>query len=64
MTRSRPFTAVAAVVLLVVALAHLIRVVEGWQVTIADSEIPQWVSIVAFVVAGGLSLMLFRESRG
>ena len=64
MTGSRPFTAFAAIVLLVVALAHLLRVVEGWQVTIGDRAIPQWMSIVAFVVAGGLSLMLFREGRG
>lgn len=63
MSRSRPFTMVAAVVLLVVALAHLLRIIEGWQVTISDNSIPQWVSILAVIVAGGLSLMLFRESR-
>ena len=58
MTGSRPFTAVAAIVLLVVALAHLLRVVEGWQVTIADRAIPQWMSIVAF------DCMLFGRPPG
>ena len=63
MTRSRPFTLLAAIVLGVVALAHLLRVVAGWQVTIAECSIPQWVSIVAIAVTGGLSWMLLREAR-
>lgn len=64
MTRARPFTRLAAIILLVVALAHLLRIVEGWQVTIADSRMPIWISWVGVIVAGVLSLMLFRESRG
>jgi hypothetical protein len=60
---NKPFTTLAAIVLLIVAAAHLLRVVDGWQVTIADSVIPMWASYVAIVVAGGLAWGLYRESR-
>ena len=41
-------------------LALLIR---PFEVTVAGDAIPQWVSIVGLVVAGGISVMLWRESR-
>ena len=59
----RPFTLLAAILLLVIAIAHLLRIVDGWQVTVADSIVPLWVSWIALVVSGGLSVMLFREAR-
>jgi len=59
----KPFTTVAAILLLAVAVAHLLRIFGGWQVTIADSLLPLWASWVGVAVAGGLSLMLFREAR-
>lgn len=59
----RPFTNVAAVLLLVVALAHLWRVIAGAQVTIADAFIPMWVSYLGIVIPGGLAFMLWREVR-
>ncbi len=59
----KPFTTVAAVLLGVIALAHLYRLVRPFEVTVAGNAIPQWVSIVGLIVAGGISLMLWRESR-
>ncbi len=59
----KPFTTMASVLLLVVALAHVLRLVYGWQVTIADAFIPMWVSGVGAVVAGGLAVMLWRETQ-
>ncbi len=53
----------ATVLLAVVSLAHLLRVIFGVQVTVADRFIPMWVSEVAFVVAGGMALMLWRSAR-
>ena len=53
----------AAVLLAVVSLAHLLRVIFGVPVTVADRIIPMWVSGVAFVVAGGLAIMLWRGAR-
>ena len=59
----KPFTVAAAVLLGIVALAHLYRLIRPFEVTVAGDAIPQWVSIVGLVVAGGISLMLCREAR-
>ena len=59
----KPFTTMAAVLLFAVAIAHVLRLVYGWQVTIADAFIPMWVSGVGVVIAGGLAVMLWREAR-
>jgi hypothetical protein len=54
---------IAAVLLTVVALAHLLRVIFGVQATVADSVVPMWVSVAATIVAGGVALMLWRDRR-
>ena len=59
----KPFTVAAAVLLGIVALAHLYRLIRPFEVTVAGDAIPQWVSVVGLVVSGGISLMLWRESR-
>ena len=63
MLHMKPVTVGATVLLVAVSLAHLLRIVFGVQVTVADSVIPMWVSGVAFVVAGGLAIMLWRSAR-
>lgn len=60
---SKPFTTMASVLLLVVALAHVLRLAYGWQVTIGDVFIPMWASGVAAVIAAGVAVMLWREAR-
>lgn len=59
----KPFTLAAATVLGIVALAHLYRLVRPFEIMVAGSEVPQWVSLVGLIVAGGISYMLWRESR-
>jgi hypothetical protein len=59
----KPFSTLAAIVLAIVALAHLYRVIRPFEAVVAGWVVPQWVSIVGFIVAGGLSLMVWRESR-
>ena len=59
----KPFTKLASAVFSVIALAHLYRIVRPFEVTVAGSAIPQWASVVGLIVAGVLSLMLWRESR-
>ena len=60
----KPATLAATVILASVSLAHLLRLIFGVQVTLADSIVPMWVSVVAFVVAGGTAFMLWRDSSG
>ena len=63
-TNPKPFTAGAAVLLALVALAHLLRVVSGLEVLVGDTSVPLSVSVVATLVTGCLSFMIWRESRG
>ena len=59
----KPATVAAAILLTVVALLQLLRSVTGVRVMVGDTVIPIWVSVVAFVVAGGLAIGLWREAR-
>lgn len=58
-----PSTLIAVVLLATVSLAHLGRLVFGWQVTIADSVIPMWVSWIGFVVPALVAVGLWKSSR-
>ena len=63
MTRSRPFTLIAAIIFGLMALVHIYRLFTHFQVTAGSHPIPMWASYIAIVVAGLLSWGLFRESR-
>lgn len=63
MSRNKPFTTIAAIVFLLMALAHLYRIAVGFDVTVGATQVPQSVSWVALLVTGLLAAMLFRESR-
>ena len=60
---TKPFTLLAVVVFAVVALAHLLRLVLGWEVTINGAAVPRWASVLGIVIAAGLAVMLWLESR-
>lgn len=59
----KPFTSTAIAVFSLVALVQLLRLVLGWDVVIGGVSIPAWVSVVAFLVAATLAVMLRREMR-
>ena len=59
----KPANVVAAILLAGVSLAHLLRLVFGVPVTVADWLVPMWVSAIATVVAGSMALMLWRSGR-
>ena len=59
---NKPFTIAAVVIFAIVALMHLLRLVLGWNATIASTEMPMWVSVAALVIAGGLAVGLWREN--
>lgn len=59
----KPATRTASVLLGLVALAQLARVVFQVEVTIGGKTMPMWASVVAFLVAGALSMALWREAR-
>jgi hypothetical protein len=59
----KTFTTAAIVVFTLVALAHLLRIVLGWAVTVNGVVIPIWASVVACAIAATLATMLWREQR-
>ena len=59
----KPFTMIAVVVFSLIAVMQLLRFVLGWEVTVNGMTVPLWLSAVAFVIAGGLAVMLWRETR-
>jgi membrane associated rhomboid family serine protease len=59
----KPFTRLAVAVFALVALIQLVRVVLGWDVSIAGVAIPAWASVIAFLVAAVLAVMVHRELR-
>jgi uncharacterized integral membrane protein len=64
MNARKPFTLLAAMIFLLMALIHVYRVLFAhFQVVLGSHSIPESMSLVAIVLAGLLSLMLFRESR-
>ena len=59
----KPFTTIAAIIFAVMMLAHVWRLATGFDVIVAGTAIPMWVSIPAVLVTGLLALMLWRERR-
>ncbi len=59
----KPFTLIAIVVFVLVALLQLIRFVLGWEVTVNHVAIPIWASGIAFLIAAALAFMLWRERQ-
>ncbi len=59
----KPFTTIAIFIFGLVAFLHLLRLLLGWKIVIEGAEISMWASVVGGIVAGGLALMLWRESR-
>ena len=46
---------VCSTVFLVVAAAHLTRLIMGWEITIAGWDAPHWVSVPGLIIPGILS---------
>ena len=59
----KPFTNIAVSIFGLVALLHFLRLFFGWEVIFNGMVIPMWVSILGLIIAGGLAIMLCRESR-
>jgi Mn2+/Fe2+ NRAMP family transporter len=53
------YSSICAIVFLVVALGHLIRVFAGWDVHVASWAVPMWMSVLGLIAAGCLSAFGF-----
>ena len=59
----KPFTTLAAALFGLIALAHLYRLIKGFEIVVGGTMIPQWLSVVGLVIGAGLAVMLWREAR-
>ena len=59
----RTFSLITAILFLLIALLHALRLLRGWHVVIGDLSVPVWVSWLGLVVAGYLAYEGFRLSR-
>jgi len=53
----------AIIVFTLVALAHLARIITGTSLTVGETSIPQWVSLLGVVGPGLIATLLWRENR-
>jgi hypothetical protein len=59
----KPFTMLAVVIFALIALVHLFRLIWGFEVVVSGTMVPQRVSVPGLIIAAGLALMLWQESR-
>jgi hypothetical protein len=59
----KPFTMIAAVLFGLIAVLHAYRLAVGIPIMIHEQAVAQWVSWIGVIVAGVLSVGLFREAK-
>ena len=59
----KPGALLATIFLVLVAVAHLLRVAFRVEVTAGGVPIPMWMSVVACAFTGGHAILLWWESR-
>jgi hypothetical protein len=56
-------SALAILLLGLIALGHLVRLILGLEILIGGFRIPPWMSLPATLVLGGVAILLFLENR-
>src|SRR5437764_4484532 len=60
--QQKTYNIVTAVLFLVVALLHLLRIILDWPAQIGGLSIPLWASWLALIVAAALAYLGFRQN--
>jgi Flp pilus assembly protein TadB len=55
---------VASVVFALFALGHVLRLINHARVIVGTHHAPMWVSVVALIIAAGLSIWMWRLASG
>ena len=56
-------TLLAIVVFIVVAFAHLYRLVSGTEISLNGDIVPQWISVPGVLVPGLIAWLLWKDSK-
>ncbi len=59
----KPFTMLAVIVFIFVAVVQLLRAFLGWEVIIAGFAVPVWLSFIVGPIAAVLAVMVWRENH-
>lgn len=59
----KPAASLAAILLGLMALLHLIRLVARTDIVVGGVAVPVWASLIGVLLPGGLALALWREGR-
>jgi hypothetical protein len=59
----KPASLIAALFLLVVALAHVLRLIMNVQVKVDECDIPMWMSVLGVIGPGTLAVWLLWERK-
>jgi hypothetical protein len=59
----KPATTITAILLLIVSMAHLLRLIFQVKVTTNLFEVPMWISVPACIVTAGLAIWLWKENK-
>jgi hypothetical protein len=57
----KPAVTITVVFLVLVALLHLLRLIFGVAITVKDTTVPMWASVIAVIGPGALALWVWRE---
>jgi hypothetical protein len=57
----KPATLGTFILLDLIATIHVVRLLLRVEVTVGDTMIPMWASVVGLIIAGGLAIGLWRE---
>jgi len=60
----KKYCLVSGAIFSLVALAHLLRIVNGMSIQVSDYAVPMSVSWIGLIVTAGLALWSFQISRG
>lgn len=58
------YCTVSGILFALVALAHLLRIINGMAIQVDDYAVPMAVSWIGFIVPAALAFWAFRLSRG
>jgi hypothetical protein len=58
----RLYNTITAGLFLVIALAHLLRIIFGWPAQIGGLDLPLWLSWLALIVTGALAYCGFKAN--
>lgn len=60
---SKAYCLLSGALFAIVAVAHLFRLLLGWQILVDGTSVPMWVSWLGLAVPGALAVWAFSLAR-